>query len=113
MFPGPKGCSRSRMSPPGAGAVNSIPPRRKAVLRVQPRRSSIAPSTGMIVAVHPLAGFDKVLHYKVPEAMRPLAAVGALVRVPVGRVMRLGVIGGGGPPEGFPLGQMKALGQGG
>ena len=24
----------------------------------------------MTVGVHPLAGFDKVLHYKVPESMR-------------------------------------------
>ena len=48
----------------------------------------------MIVGVHPLAGFDKVLHYKVPEPLRAAAAVGSLVRVPVGHAMRLGVIGG-------------------
>jgi primosomal protein N' (replication factor Y) len=99
------------MSPPGAGSVNAIPARRKAMLRAQPRRSSIAPFTAMIVAVHPLAGFDKVLHYKVPEAMRPLAAVGSLARVPVGRAMRLGVIGGVGPPKDFPVERLKALAQ--
>ena len=37
----------------------------------------------MIVGVHPLAGFDKVLHYRVPETMRAEVAVGSLVRVPV------------------------------
>jgi primosomal protein N' (replication factor Y) len=63
----------------------------------------------MIVAVHPLAGFDKVLHYKVPEPMRPLAAVGSLVRIPVGHAMRLGVVGGVGPPKDFPVERLKAL----
>jgi len=63
----------------------------------------------MIVGVHPLAGFDKVLHYTVPEAMRPLAAVGSLVRVPVGHAMRLGVIGAVGPPEDFPLDRLKSV----
>lgn len=69
------------------------------------------PCAEMIVAVHPLAGFDKVLHYKVPEPMRPLASVGSLVRVPVGHAMRLGVIGGLGPPSDFPLNKLKALAQ--
>ncbi|HEY5079510.1 MAG TPA: primosomal protein N' [Opitutaceae bacterium] len=65
----------------------------------------------MIVGVHPLAGFDKVLHYKVPEAMRPLAAVGSLVRVPVGNAMRLGVIGVVGPPEDYPVDRLKSVAQ--
>ncbi len=57
--------------------------------------------TRMFVGVHPLAGFDKVLHYRVPEALRGLAAVGSLVRIPVGHATRLGVIGGIGPPQGL------------
>ena len=31
----------------------------------------------MIVGVHPLAGFDKLLHYRVPEGMREGVVVGA------------------------------------
>ena len=38
---------------------------------------------GMIVGVHPLAGFDKLLHYRVPEALRAGVGVGSLVRVPL------------------------------
>jgi primosomal protein N' (replication factor Y) len=63
----------------------------------------------MIVGVHPLAGFDKVLHYKVPETLRASAAVGSLVKVPVGRSMRLGVIGSIGPPGDFPVDRLKAV----
>ena len=63
----------------------------------------------MIVGVHPLAGFDKLLHYKVPDSMRASAAVGSLVRVPVGHAMRLGVIGAVGPPSDFPLDRLKSL----
>jgi primosomal protein N' (replication factor Y) len=63
----------------------------------------------MIVGVHPLAGFDKVLHYKVPETLRASAAVGSLVRVPVGHAMRLGVIGTLGPPADFPVDRLKTV----
>ena len=63
----------------------------------------------MIVGVHPLAGFDKLLHYKVPEELRPDAAVGSLVRVPVGRSMCLGVVGVVGPPEDFPVDRLKLV----
>ena len=65
----------------------------------------------MIVGVQPLAGFDKVLHYKVPESMRALASVGSLVRVPIGRAMRLGVVGVIGPPDDFPLDRLKSVAQ--
>ncbi|HTU03679.1 MAG TPA: primosomal protein N', partial [Candidatus Sulfotelmatobacter sp.] len=65
----------------------------------------------MIVGVHPLAGFDKVLHYKVPESLRATAAVGSLVRVPVGHAMRLGVVGVVGPPSDFPVDRLKAVAQ--
>ncbi|HEY1793273.1 MAG TPA: primosomal protein N' [Opitutaceae bacterium] len=63
----------------------------------------------MIVAVHPMAGFDKILHYKVPEALRPRVALGSLVRVPVGRALRLGVVGGVGQPSDFPAERMKLV----
>jgi primosomal protein N' (replication factor Y) len=63
----------------------------------------------MIVGVHPLAGFDKILHYNVPEALRAGARVGSLVKVPVGRTMRLGVIGRIGPPEDFPVDRLKSV----
>jgi len=63
----------------------------------------------MIVGVHPLAGFDKLLHYHVPEALRAGATVGSLVRVPVGRVLRLGVIGQVGPPSDYPVDRLKAV----
>jgi primosomal protein N' (replication factor Y) len=65
----------------------------------------------MIVGVHPLAGFDKLLHYKVPETLRPSTAVGSLVKVPLGRTMRLGVVGGIGPPGDFPVDRLKSIAQ--
>src|SRR5579871_5339709 len=65
----------------------------------------------MIVGVHPLAGFDKILHYSVPEGLREKAAVGSLVRVPVGRTLRLGVVGSVGPPRDFPIDRLKAVAQ--
>jgi primosomal protein N' (replication factor Y) len=63
----------------------------------------------MIVGVHPLAGFDKVLHYKVPEALRASIWVGSLVRIPVGRTIALGVVGVIGPPKDFPVDRLKPL----
>jgi len=65
----------------------------------------------MIVGVHPLAGFDKLLHYKVPESLRASAAVGSLVRVPVGHAVRLGVVGAVGPPADFPVERLKPVAQ--
>jgi primosomal protein N' (replication factor Y) len=65
----------------------------------------------MIVGVHPLAGFDKVLHYKVPEPLRAAAAVGSLVRIPVGHAMRIGVIGAIGPPDDYPVDRLKPVAQ--
>ncbi len=63
----------------------------------------------MIVGVHPLAGFDKVLHYNVPEPLRASISVGSLVRIPVGRVARLGVVGALGPPSDFPVDRLKPV----
>jgi primosomal protein N' (replication factor Y) (superfamily II helicase) len=63
----------------------------------------------MIVGVHPLAGFDKVLHYRVPPAHAGQVAVGSLVRVPIGRRFILGVVGVIGPPSDYPLDKLKPL----
>lgn len=65
----------------------------------------------MIVGVHPLAGFDKLLHYRVPDAWREAATVGALVRVPVVNRLHLGIIGEIGAPRDFPLDKLKAITQ--
>ena len=65
----------------------------------------------MIVGVHPLAGFDKLLHYRVPEALRPEVAVGSLVRVPVLNTLRLGIVGEIGAPCDFPVDRLKAVAQ--
>jgi len=65
----------------------------------------------MTVGVHPLAGFDKLLHYRVPESMADAVAVGSLVRVPVGRTLRLGIVGEIGAPKDFPLDRLKPLAQ--
>lgn len=56
----------------------------------------------MIVGVHPLAGFDKLLHYRVPESLRAVVVVGSLVRVPVLHRHLLGIVGEIGEPVGFP-----------
>jgi primosomal protein N' (replication factor Y) len=63
----------------------------------------------MIVGVHPLAGFDKLLHYRVPESMDADALVGSLVRVPVLNALRLGIIGEIGAPRDFPLEKLKSI----
>ena len=65
----------------------------------------------MIVGVHPLAGFDKLLHYRVPEAWRASIGVGSLVRVPVVNALRLGIVGEIGAPKDFPLDRLKSLAQ--
>jgi primosomal protein N' (replication factor Y) len=63
----------------------------------------------MIVGVHPLAGFDKVLHYRVPASLEGTAGVGALVRVPVRRTLQLGIVGSVGAPADFPVERLKSL----
>ncbi|MEO7412756.1 MAG: primosomal protein N', partial [Opitutaceae bacterium] len=63
----------------------------------------------MIVGVHPLAGFDKLLHYRVPESMRSGVGVGSLVRIPVLNALRLGIVGEVAPPANFPVEKLKAL----
>ena len=63
----------------------------------------------MIVGVHPLAGFDKLLHYRVPEHLRDGVGVGSLVRVPVLRTLHLGIVGEVGAPKDFPLEKLKSV----
>ena len=65
----------------------------------------------MIVGVHPLAGFDKVLHYLVPETLRESVGVGTLVRVPIVNTLRLAIVGEIGEPVGFPVERLKSLAQ--
>jgi primosomal protein N' (replication factor Y) (superfamily II helicase) len=63
----------------------------------------------MLVGVHPLAGFDKVLHYRVPEHLRASVAVGSLVRVPIVNALKLGIVGEFGAPKDFPVERLKSL----
>lgn len=63
----------------------------------------------MIVGVHPLAGFDKLLHYRVPESVATSVDVGSLVRIPVGRTLRLGIVGDLGAPADFPIEKLKSI----
>jgi primosomal protein N' (replication factor Y) len=63
----------------------------------------------MFVGVHPLAGFDKLLHYRVPEALHASVAVGSLVRVPIRGAFTLGIVGEIGPPKNFPLEKLKPI----
>jgi len=63
----------------------------------------------MIVGVHPLAGFDKLLHYRVPEHLRADISVGALVRVPIVNRLHLGLVGEIGAPKDFPVDKLKSI----
>ncbi|MBL9208465.1 MAG: primosomal protein N' [Opitutaceae bacterium] len=63
----------------------------------------------MMVGVHPLAGFDKVLHYRVPESLVSSVGVGSLVRIPLGRRHTLGVVGEIGAPADFPADRLKSI----
>ncbi len=65
----------------------------------------------MIVGVHPVAGFDKVLHYRVPEAWEAAVQVGSLVRIPIVHRMHLGIVGEIGPPVDYPIEKLKPLAQ--
>jgi primosomal protein N' (replication factor Y) len=63
----------------------------------------------MTVGVHPLAGFDKLLHYKVPETLREQIAIGSLVRIPIVNRLHLGIVAEVDAPVDFPVSRMKVL----
>lgn len=63
----------------------------------------------MTVGVHPLAGFDKLLHYKVPESLRAEVAVGSLVRIPIVNRFHLGIVAEFSAPADFPVERCKPL----
>jgi len=65
----------------------------------------------MIVGVHPLAGFDKQLHYRVPDSWHDEVQVGSLVRVPIMHRLHLGIVGEIGPPTDYPIEKLKPLSQ--
>ncbi len=46
----------------------------------------------VIVAVQPLAGFDKLLHYTVPESLRGAVAAGSIVRISIAHRHHLGLV---------------------
>lgn len=73
--------------------------------------AGIAIHARVIVGVHPLAGFDKLLHYRVPEQLRDGLEIGSLVRIPVGPRLTLGIVGALGPPTDFPLDRLKTVAQ--
>jgi primosomal protein N' (replication factor Y) len=63
----------------------------------------------MIVGVQPLAGFDKLLHYTVPESLRPGIRVGSLVRVPIMNRLHLALVLEVDAVPDVPLARLKAL----
>jgi primosomal protein N' (replication factor Y) len=70
-------------------------------------------STGArgIIGVHPLAGFDKLLHYRLPDHLRPLVRVGSLVRVPVLRRHLLAIVAAVDTPPDVPVAKLKTVTQ--
>jgi len=63
----------------------------------------------MIVGVHPLAGFDKLLHYKVPESLCASVVEGSLVRIPLGHRTALGIVASIGAPTDYPEDKLRNL----
>ncbi|MEZ0216980.1 MAG: DEAD/DEAH box helicase, partial [Rariglobus sp.] len=63
----------------------------------------------MTVGVNPLAGFDKLLHYKVPETLSAQVAVGSLVRIPIMNRLHLGIVAEFSEPVDFPVSRLKNL----
>lgn len=63
----------------------------------------------MTVGVHPLAGFDKLLHYQVPVSLREQVTVGALVRIPIMNRFHLGIVAEFSEPKDFPVARCKPL----
>jgi len=63
----------------------------------------------MIVGVQPLAGFDKLLHYTVPETLRGGMRVGSLVRVPIMNRSHLALVLEKDTIPDIPLARLKAV----
>jgi len=63
----------------------------------------------MTVGVHPLAGFDKLLHYQVPVSLRAQLQVGSLVRIPIVNRFHLGIVAEFSEPKDFPVARCKPL----
>lgn len=63
----------------------------------------------MTVGVHPIAGFDKILHYTVPITLGADLAIGSLVRIPILRQIHLGVVAEFSEPKDFPAARCKPL----
>ncbi|MDP1581419.1 MAG: primosomal protein N' [Candidatus Didemnitutus sp.] len=63
----------------------------------------------MIVAVQPLAGFDKLLHYRVPEELRADLRPGSLVRIPISHRQHIGLVLALDVTPDVPLAKLKAL----
>jgi primosomal protein N' (replication factor Y) len=61
----------------------------------------------MIVGVQPLAGFDKLLHYKVPENLRAAIRPGSLVEVPILNRLKPGLVLEIGEVADVPLAKLK------
>jgi len=59
------------------------------------------------VGVHPLAGFDRILHYTVPEGLRAMVSLGSMVRIPLGKRLVLGIVGSFGAPTDYPAEKLK------
>ena len=91
-----------RYSPPSAGSGSAY---RFATIQMDCRDARV------IVGVYPLAGFDKLLHYRVPEELRAQVGVGGLVRVPVRATLQLGIVGEIGAPKDFPIEKLKSVAQ--
>jgi primosomal protein N' (replication factor Y) len=63
----------------------------------------------MIVAVQPLAGFDKLLHYRVPESLVAAVQTGSLVRVPLLNRLKLGLVLETDAIPDVPVAKLKAI----
>jgi len=63
----------------------------------------------MIVGVQPLAGFDKLLHYTVPETLRAGVRLGSLVRVPILNRSHLALVLETDTVPDVPVARLKAL----
>jgi primosomal protein N' (replication factor Y) len=63
----------------------------------------------MIVGVQPLSGFDKLLHYRVPEALREHIRAGSLVRIPIVNRPHIGLVLELDAPPDVPLERLKNI----